>query len=341
MTPPNLVDERTAIWAARLTSPRRPSDPAAVARLRDQVHEELAGIDRAARAWTGLGDDLPPTDVSVVGRLGWVRLNLAAMRGAFDPLAERLPAARIASARRVLGAQVGAIFGLLSGKVIGQFILPLGGPGGGQLVVVGPNLLDLAEANGAVADDIRRSVLLHEVTHRLQFDGTGWMGEHLRGLLQRYLEGSRLDASQLVDAAGKLPGALLKARETGSVEPVIKALLSPEQVDIMEEAQGLMSLLEGHGNAAMRLGADGVIDDPEGVRSALNRRRSSDVTTRILTAVAGLELKQRQYTEGEAFVQAVVAEGGIDRLNRAFDDPGHLPSLEEIGDPAQWLARVA
>ena len=341
MGPVNLVDERAAIWAARLVAQTRPSEPAHVAELRATVRSELPEIDAAARTWTGLGADLPPTEAAVVGRIGWVRLNLAALRGAFDPLAERLSDRRITRARRVLGAQLGAVFGLLSSKVIGQYILPLGGPGGGQLVVVGPNLLDLAQANGAIADDIRRSVLLHEVTHRLQFDGTDWMGEHLRDLLGRYLAGTRIDPGALVELAGRLPSAMLKAKQTGTFEPLVKALLTPEQVAVMEEAQGLMSLLEGHGNAAMHLGAAGVVNDPDGVAEAIERRRGSDVTTRILVAVAGLELKQRQYTEGEAFVRAVVEDGGVARLNRAFETPEHLPTLAEIGDPEQWLGRVA
>ncbi|MDX1511792.1 MAG: zinc-dependent metalloprotease, partial [Nitriliruptorales bacterium] len=183
MAQAHLVDERAAIWAARITASTRVSDPGDVAALRATVRDELPAIDAAARAWTGLGADLPPVEVAVVGRLGWVRLNLAAMRGAFDPLTETLGDKRVKKARRVLGAQLGAIFGLLSSKVIGQYILPLGGPGGGRLVVVGPNLLDLAEHNPDAADDIRRSVLLHEVTHRLQFDATDWMGAHLRDLL--------------------------------------------------------------------------------------------------------------------------------------------------------------
>lgn len=333
-----LVDEQVAIWAARLVLPRRPADPDRVAALRAEVAADLPAIDHAAREWTQLGRDLPPTEGRVIGRLGWVRTNLAAVRGAFDPLGERLRRRR-RTAARVLGAQLGALLGLLSTKVLGQYVLPLGGPGGGQLVIVGPNLLDLAEEHGPLAADIRRAVLVHEVTHRLQFDGTDWLGDHLRGLLGRYLSGARLDPAAVLEIAADLPGAVARVLQEGSVTPLLETVLSEEQLGVVHEAQGLMSLLEGHGNAAMFLGSGPVVDDAEGVRSALDRRRG-DVTSRILTAVAGLDMKKRQYAEGEAFVRMVVDEAGIDGLNRAFRSPEDLPGVDDIADPSAWLSRV-
>lgn len=334
-----IVNEAVALRTARLVAPARATDAVEVARLRAAVGSDLARVDAAARRWAQLGQDLPPTQCRVVGRVGWVRVNLAAMRGAFRPLGERLGGNRVV-ASRVLGAQLGALLGLLSTKVLGQFVLPLGGPGGGELVVVGPNLLALAEEHGGLADDIRRTVLLHEVTHRLQFDGTDWLGAHLRGLLDRYLEGARMEPRVLLEAAGKLPDAIAAARQTGSVIPLVETVLTPEQVAVVDEAQGLMSLLEGHGNAAMFSGADGVVSRPEAVREAVRARRN-DATTRILTAVAGLELKRRQYAEGEQFVRAVLDAAGVEGLNRAFERPANLPSTREVRDPEAWLDRVS
>jgi coenzyme F420 biosynthesis associated uncharacterized protein len=333
-----IVDERVALWAARLVLPPSSPDPARVADLRRDIGRDMREVDAAARQWAQLGVDLPPTEGRVVGRLGWVRANLAAIRGAFDPLAARLERRR-AVASRVLGAQIGTLLGLMSTKVLGQYVLPLGGVGGGQLVIVGPNLLSLADEHGPVAADIRRSVLVHEVTHRLQFDGAPWLGDHLRGLLRRYLEGTRLDAAALMGVAADLPGAVSRVVTTGSVTPLLEAVLTDEQYGVIMEAQGLMSLLEGHGNAAMYLGSGPVVDDAEAVREALDSRRG-DVTSKILAAVAGLDMKRRQYAEGEQFVRTVVDRAGIPGLNRAFDAPELLPGPDDIADPDAWLRRV-
>jgi coenzyme F420 biosynthesis associated uncharacterized protein len=336
---PPLVDERVAMWAAASVVRPRRSDPIAVAAMRAEIAADLPALDAAARRWTELGAELPPTEGRVVGRAGWVQVNLSSLRGAFEPLRGRLERRRAVSAR-VLGAQLGALLGLLSTKVLGQFVLPLGGPGGGQLLVVGPNILELGDQHGAVAGDIRRTVVLHEITHRLQFDATPWLAGHLRGLLDRYLSHARVDSTAVAEIAARLPQAVAEIRETGSIQPLLQTVLTDEQLEVVEEAQGLMSLLEGHGNAAMYLAADReLISDPEAVREALASRRN-DVTSKVLTAVAGMELKRRQYREGEAFVREVVDLGGMAGLNRAFARPENLPRGDEVGDPAGWLARV-
>ena len=334
-----LIDEAAALRAAALVAPARRADPELVAALRDDVRDDLPRIDAAARRWSQLGADLPPTTVRVVGRTGWVRANLAALQGAFEPLRERLERRR--SAPVVLGTQVGALLGLLSTKVLGQYVLPLAGPGHGQLLVVGPNVLDLGEEFGELAVDIRRTVVLHEVTHRLQFDAAPWLGDHLRGLLERYLAHARLDPAVLFEAAPRLPQAVAAVRERGEIEPLLDVVLSGEQADVIREAQGLMSLLEGHGTTAMYEAAEPeLIRDTDGVRAALASRQG-DVTSKVLTAVAGMEMKRRQYREGEAFVRAVIERDGVAGLNRAFSGPDRLPSAAEVRDPEAWLARVA
>lgn len=333
-----FLDEGVALWAARLVLPRSSPDPHRVMALRGEIAADLPAVDAAARQWAQLGGDLPPTEGRVVGRLGWVRANLAAVRGAFEPLAQRLQRRR-SVASKVLGAQLGALLGLMSTKVLGQYILPLGGPGGGQLVIVGPNLLDLADDHGDASADIRRAVLVHEVTHRLQFDGAPWLGDHLRDLLAAYLDGTRLDPGALLRIAADLPGAVAEVAATGTVTPLLQAVLTDEQYAVIQQAQGLMSLLEGHGNAAMYMGSGPVVTDAEGVRVALASRKG-DVTSKILTAVAGLDMKRRQYAEGEQFVRAVVDRAGVVGLNHAFQRAAHLPGPDDIADPDAWLRRV-
>ncbi len=309
-----------------------------MADLRAAVRAELPDIDAAARRFTDLGHGLPPTAIRVVGRTAWVRANLEVVAGTFEPLRERLER-RPRASRKVLGVQLGALLGLLSTKVLGQYVLPLAGPGSGQLMVVGPNVLELADHNGEVAEEIRRTVLLHEVTHRLQFDGCGWLGDHLRGLVGRYLDHTQLDGNQLAELAPRLPEALARARATGELKPLLETVLTEEQVEVIDEAQGLMSLLEGHGNATMYGAAAGLVDDPERVREALASRQG-DVISKVLTAVAGLEMKRRQYREGEVFVSEVLDQAGTAGLNRAFTTPDNLPRGDEIADPAGWLSRV-
>lgn len=333
-----LVDLRVARASARLVVPRTATAAGDAEALRRLVHEELPRIDRAARAWTQLGTDLPPTTVRVVGRMGWVEANLAVVAGLFAQVASRVPV-RPAGGAQLVGAQLGTLLGLMSTRVLGQFVLPLAGPGQGQLVVVGPNVLDLGQRSPEVADDLRRTVLLHEVAHRLQFDSVGWLGRHLRGLMSTYLEDGPTDPASILRITQRLPGAVAEAIRGGSMEPILQALLTAAQVTTLDRAQALMSLLEGHGNATMHLATGEVVEDPDGVHRALDQQRD-DLAGRVLRQVAGLERKHRQYTEGEAFVRHVVDAAGVARLNRAFEGPEQLPTPGEIAEPAAWLART-
>ncbi|HKJ56346.1 MAG TPA: zinc-dependent metalloprotease [Nitriliruptoraceae bacterium] len=334
-----MLDTRTALATARLFMPAGVSDAAAAADLQRRVAAEWDELDAAARNWSQLGVDLPPTRGRVVGRMGWIRANVATMVPISEMVAARLERSA-PGASRVMSVQVGGLFGLLSTKVLGQYVLPLAGQGSGQLLIVGPNVLSLATEFGDVADDLRRSVLVHEIVHRLQFDGTGWLGQYLRDLLHEYVEATDLRPERVKELAARLPDALREAVAASSPEPLMNAILTPPQQALMERAQGFMSLLEGHGNAAMSLGAADVVHDPEAVREALESRRG-DLTSKVLTAVAGMDMKRRQYVDGEAFVRAVVEREGVDGLNRAFAEPANLPTLDEIADPAAWLQRTA
>ena len=71
------------------------------------------------------------------------------------------------------------------------------------------------------------------------------------------------------------------------------------------------------------------------------RRRERSGFLRILEKLIGLELKMRQYEQGKAFCDAVVARGGITALNRAWAGPETLPTFAELDDPLGWLARTA
>lgn len=335
----SLVDLRVARAAARLVMPRSDASAADAEALRLAVRAELPEIDAAARRWTRLGADLPPTEVRVVGRMGWIEANLGVVSAMFDRIADRVRT-RPAGSAQIVGVQLGTLFGLLSTRVLGQFVLPLAGPGAGQLVVVGPNVLDLASRSPGVADDLRRTVLLHEVAHRLQFDGVPWLGGHLRELVASYLDEGPTDPASILRIVQRLPGAVVEALRGGGVEPIMQALLTAAQVTTLDRAQALMSLLEGHGNATMRLATASVVEDPDAVEAALDERRE-DLAGKVLRQVAGMQRKARQYAEGEAFVRHVVDQAGVPRLNRAFEGPDHLPTMDEIGDPASWLARTA
>jgi len=52
-------------------------------------------------------------------------------------------------------------------------------------------------------------------------------------------------------------------------------------------------------------------------------------------------MKLRQYEMGAQFIKGVEARASWATLDHAWESPEALPTLDEIGDPEQWLQRVA
>ena len=53
-----------------------------------------------------------------------------------------------------------------------------------------------------------------------------------------------------------------------------------------------------------------------------------------------MDLKLRQYEQGKAFCDGVVARAGIEGLNRVWSAPEAMPTVAELNDPAGWLRRT-
>lgn len=55
----------------------------------------------------------------------------------------------------------------------------------------------------------------------------------------------------------------------------------------------------------------------------------------------GIDVKVRQYDQGERFVAETVALAGEEGFARVWERPENLPTLEEIVRPRDWVERVS
>lgn len=316
--------------------------------MAEEFQELTAVAQPRVESETGFTSQAGAARARVVGRLDWVRANLASYRRMLRPVLSRLeeldgPAAAVSG--KVAGAELGALLGWMSTRVLGQYdllVLEEEDPEDQDLVYyVGPNILGLEKRQSFPPREFRLWVALHEVTHRTQFTGVPWLRPYFLGLVEQLVDAADPDPARLFTAVGRVAEGI-RTRTNPLDDGGIAALFAtPEQRQTMDRVGGLMSLLEGHGDVTMdRAAIDLVPSAPRFARVLRARRSEMNLATRLLQRVIGLEAKLAQYQQGEAFIAAVEEAGGPSLLNRAFERSELLPSLAEIRDPNTWIRRV-
>jgi putative hydrolase len=165
------------------------------------------------------------------------------------------------------------------------------------------------------------------------------MRDYFLGLVTELVAASHPDGGRW----GRLIDEL--RRSASSSEPLIGErgifglLANEEQVAVLDRVQALMSVLEGHGHVIMdRLGERELVSSAR--MSDLLKQRRQDPRTAAFYRLTGLEMKLRQYAEGERFVVGVEDLAGWEALDMLWQGPESLPTLEEIREPRLWLSRV-
>jgi coenzyme F420 biosynthesis associated uncharacterized protein len=286
--------------------------------------------------------------VLVVDRPSWAQANITAFRQLLEPvIAEsferrgKLPTAGMSAVgSRVTGAEVGALLGILSSRVLGQY--DAFGPEG-RLLLVAPTIVQIERELGVDPHDFRLWVCLHEETHRVQFTASPWLAQHLlgevRGLIGELLIEPAQFADRLLGALRDLPGVL--RGESGSGAPLLDAIQTPDQRRRMASITAVMSLLEGHADVIMDDVGPAVVPTVATIRERFSRRRAGrGAVDQVLRRLLGLDAKSRQYADGARFVRGVTEKVGMEGFNRVWTSPETLPLPEEIADPAAWVRRV-
>jgi coenzyme F420 biosynthesis associated uncharacterized protein len=339
-----LVDWKLAADTARRVGGPGPSTSAVErARLREDLAEVVPHAEGLIADFTGLRATGYRSRPWVMSRGEWASANLSALQRLLEPLAQRLlpaGAQRSEIRRKGLGAQVGALLGYVSRKVLGQYDLFLPADDDGLLYFVGPNIVDAERRFGLPTRDFRLWIAAHEVTHRVQFGSTPWLKGYLSSSIDRYLDTVKVDSKELMNQLRRAVDEIRAGADWRGPQGIL-LLMSDEQRALFARMQAMMSLLEGHASFVMNRVVANQVTDVDHMRRALQERRRTGGVEKGFQRAIGFETKIAQYDAGERFVRLAVDEAGMDGFNRVWESPETLPSRAELAEPADWLRRVS
>lgn len=338
------VAERVAVRVAKAEPLARSYHYAS---LEPDFAELTVKAEQLVEQQTGLRSTGGPARSRVADRPEWVRVNLRSFRRLLRPfserLGERISHSRIAPAgRAVAGAEVGALLGWMSTRVLGQYdpILDEARAHEQDIVYyVGPNVLALEKRYAFPPREFRLWLALHEVTHRVQFTAVPWLRPHFLSLVDSTMAAFDPDPERFVAAVRR--AVELRRSGQGALDEggVVALFAGPEQREALQRIQGLMSVLEGHADWVMDRAGPSLVPSAPRFAQVLHQRRQSNGAIRLFQRLLGIEAKLRQYKQGEAFLEAIEASDP-ENLVRLWTAPETFPTLAEIHDPGMWLARV-
>lgn len=287
--------------------------------------------------------------IRVASRAEWIDFNISSFGALLEPILKRAAAGSGNELTWAFGAatltgQMGFLLGFLSARVLGQYDTgPLvvgksasakkpGEPG--EVFFLDGNIVSAAGRLGVPVEGLRLYIVLHEMTHALQFEGHPWLRDHLGSLVESFT-GPLAEKLGLTETLRRL----LENRRTGGRS--IELMMTGGQREAFDRMQGTMSIIEGYSDYVMHHVGRRVVPGYEDLTRKMSRSRMHrpPFETAIFR-LTGLDMKLEQYRMGEEFADAVARRAGMQGLNHVWDGPESMPSLAEIRDPGLWMDRV-
>ena len=199
-----FVDWRVAQRVGELVAGTPPFGAISSERVEPMAHDFAVRV----AAYSGLRPPAELPRLELVDRSAWIAANLRTMRPLLGRLSERAgiepPRGLFGNPLRsatglLMGAQVGALTGVLSQRVLGQYDLALlDSTVPPRLLLLAPNLAQAARTLQLDRDELVLWVTIHEITHAVQFSGAPWLREHLAGMITELIDGLQVS----VDSGG-------------------------------------------------------------------------------------------------------------------------------------------
>ncbi len=304
--------------------------------------EELVGVE------TRLTSSEGSARARVIDRKGWIDANIRSFRRLLRPVLAEASDSNGTSgiAQKIAAAELGAVLGWMSRRVLGQYDLLLAEDEDREeqdlVYYVGPNILAIEKKFAFDPKQFRLWLALHELTHRSQFTGVPWLRPRFLELVNQMLDEVEPDPDRVKQGFQDFLQMKRDGKDPLADGGVAQLFASERQRELLDSVGGMMSLVEGHGDVTMSRAAAGHVPHaPRFHRVMQERRNSATGISRIMQKLMGLEAKLAQYQAGEDFIAAIESQRGDRAVDLIWQDQQHLPSMAEIRDPSAWMERVS
>lgn len=340
-----LIDFESALRICRGVLSRTEPLPRGVERRLSEDFSEatVVAYDRVS-ALTGLKSPMGAPHSHLFDRFHWARANLWSLRELLSsveyPKTVRSGAAGTLM-RQLSGTELGLLFTVISGRVLGQYNMILAEEVPPGIYYVGPNVYGLERRHAFPPSEFRLWIALHEVCHHLQFTGVPWMEGYFLELVRKASSLGNTSSKNLNEALRRAVETVRRGENPLAENGVAGLVAGTELLGAMREAQALMSVLEGHAEYVMSVAAPELVPGQSRFASVLQARRAqAKPVMKFVQQALGFEAKLRQYREGHRFFEAVVERSGPEGAARVFERRENLPNLDELRHPSRWLARM-
>jgi putative hydrolase len=242
----------------------------------------------------------------------------------------------------MLGMQLGLMVGHLARRSLGQYDLPVPRPPADELLVVAANLDEFAKDWSLPVDDLRLWVCLDTVAHHAVL-GLPHVRARLLELLLEFAGGFTPDPNAMSEKMATIDPTDQSSWEDvfGDPEALLGSMESEAQRRIKPSLDALTATIEGYVDYTLDEVGGRLIRSYGALTEALRRRRvEANKGDRFVEKLFGLELSQKQYDRGEAFVRGIVEREGATGLARLWESERTLPTPAEVDAPGLWWARI-
>ena len=242
----------------------------------------------------------------------------------------------------LLGIQSGTLVGHLAQESLGRYDPLIPRDDDGRLFFVSTNVEKVAEEYSLDHDALRKWLALEDVARHLVLAGVPWVERYFRSLFLELLDSIEIDTGELQNKLGELQMGGAEALESGvGMDQVLPIVPTQRHEEALARLRAFVAVIEGYAKHTSTVVGAEVVGDFSKIDEGVTRHQAASSPGKsMLSGIIGVSFDRPLEAAGSTFCAAVAQLKGIRSLNRVWDAPDNVPSMEEIRDPFAWMDRV-